>query len=272
MTTVRSHYSREDLFEALGSLGVSRGDVIFCHVSLGRLGLPPGGTDMTAASELLVGVLKETVGETGAVLVPTYSYSFGKGKPFDVAHTPSAIGDFTEYFRKSPRTLRSRDPMLSVAGWGDRSVDLFRDLPHTCYGRGSLYERLRHQNAMICVVGLGMHWATFRHHIEELAEVPFRFTKAFAGEIREGTKSSTETWDYSARYLTDSCRPDGNRLAAMVAEEGLSRTVPLGLSSMSAIRADQYFDFALEEMKREPWLSARGPACQIDELTPFKDP
>jgi hypothetical protein len=58
----------------------------------------------------------------------------------------------------------------------------------------------------------------------------------------------------------------------MVAEEGLLRTVPVGLSSVSAIRACQYFDFALGEMKRDPWLSAKGPACEIDELTPFKDP
>ena len=116
------------------------------------------------------------------MLVPTYTYSFCENQEYDINSSPSTIGPFTEFFRKQKEVVRSNDPMFSVAGIGSKTNELFEKLPHTSFGKNSIYERLRKNNGKICMVGLQLQWATFRHHIEEMVGIPSRFIKKFSGK------------------------------------------------------------------------------------------
>ena len=266
MSSLKHHYTKDDLVTALREVGVKQGETIFVHMSLGRLGYSDRGKTMADSCAVLHEALREAVGDTGTVLVPVYTYSIGRREIFDLEHSHSTTGDYTEFFRKQPGAVRSADPMLSVAGIGPQAEKLLTNLPRTCYGKGSVYDRLHETGARIVTVGLGLYWATYRHYIEEHCNVPFRFPKLFTGFIREDGKERKETWTYYAAPFTKNCGPNGIPLEKRARETGLCLTRAVGRAEVCAIGCREYRDFAEAEFAREPWLSAEGPPLTLTEL------
>jgi aminoglycoside 3-N-acetyltransferase len=258
-------YSRLDLFEAFRNAGVNQGDIVLVYTSLGRLGRMEKGGSLLQTCEQVNQALSEAVGETGTVLVPSYSYSIGKGEIFDPENTPSTIGPFTEFFRTKPGSRRSREPMLAVSGIG-RAVDaLFRNLPPSSYGKDSLYDRLVGTKAKICCLGLGLYYATFRHYIEQQANVPFRFHKYFDGVIRWQGEEQRIRWEYFAAPRLENCEPWGHRLEELVRNQKKVQVVPIGRGSLSCIEAGVYLQAGLDALAKNPWFTAKGPACTLDK-------
>jgi len=216
---------------------------------------------MEAACNLVSQSLLEAVGRTGTVLVPTYSYSIGKGEIFDPAETPSTIGDFTEHFRLLPGAIRSAEPMLSVAGIGPHAESLLSELPKTCYGLDSVYDRLQKlgPRAKILTIGLGLYWATYRHYIEERANVPFRFPKHFKGQVRLNGVERSESWEYFAAPRIENCQPNGVPLEQIATHLNLYRSAPLGRGTIGVIGCQDYLQIGLKAFAENPWLTAIGP-------------
>ena len=266
MSAPSYHYTKDDVVQSLQSSGVRDGDVIFAHVSLGRLGYCDRGRSMADACAVLFEALREAVGQSGTVLVPTYTYSIGRGELFDLENTPSTVGEFTEFFRKQTGAIRSADPMLSVAGIGPHAEFLLTNLPRTCYGKGSVYDRLYDIGGHIVTIGLGLYWATYRHYIEEQSRVPFRFPKLFTGQILQEGEIRKETWTYFAAPLSKNCAPNGVPLEKRTRQAGLCQVSPLGRGEVCGIEAREYRDFAIGEFAREPWLTAEGPPLSLQAL------
>lgn len=265
------HYTRDDLLAAIRRCGIEAGDIVSLQVSLGRLGLPEGATNYEEIANLVIDAFMEVIGSRGTLIVPTYTYSIGRGEVFEVESTPSSIGDFTEIFRKRPGVIRSRDPMLSSAGLGTRSAEILRNISRSCYGEGSTFQRLREAGGKVCTLGIGLYWATFRHHIEEMANVPFRFKKLFTGWIKEGGEQRRESWVYYAAPFIENCAPDGVPLEIKAREAGLIHKAAVGRGELLCIGAQEYFEFGMTELKKNPWLTAKGPSSDLAEMVRLED-
>src|SRR5262245_3684765 len=212
------HYSSSDLIRSFENVGIEAGDTVFFHVGLELLGVLKDASTPDQANEMFMDALRTVVGEEGTILMPSYSFSFCRREIFDVDNTPAAPGPwststgFLEYFRKLPGVVRSCDPIHSIAGLGRQAEMLLRNLPNSCFGTDSVFDRIRQVDGKICVIGLGLEEATFRHHVEEMIGVPFRFKKLFTGIIREQGKTRKAGWIYNVRILADNGFPDGERL------------------------------------------------------------
>lgn len=263
---MRLDYTRKDMVQALRSSGVERGDTVFTHVSLGRLGFGENCESTESACRQLLEVFTEVLGEEGTLLAPSYTASFGKREVFDVEKTPANTGPFPEYLRGLPYSCRSADPMSAVVGVGARTRELLEGLAHTTYGPGSFYDRLRRAGGKIVTVGVSLYWATFRHHIEELVGVPFRYTKLFTGRIRDAGGVRNEYWEYYAAILQKNCEPDGRRLEGLARDAEICKVEKLGRSEIVTIPCEAYFDFAEQHLRADPWLSAAGPPLAVEEL------
>lgn len=263
-----SAYTREKLEQAIRDVGIQKGDIVSLQVSLGRLGLMNGvSADFKVISNEVIDSFLSVLGKEGTLLVPTYTYSIGKGEIFNVQHTPSAIGEFPEIFRKKTGAKRSRDPMLSNAAIGPKSDELLKDISKSCYGHGSTFEKMRNSNAIVCTLGLGMHWATFRHHIEEMANVPFRFKKEFVGKIIDNEQVRKEKWLYFAAPLgIRNCEPDGEKLVRILYQHGVIKTSKVGNGMLSMIQAEKFYEIGINEFKKNPWLTAKGPAIDLKKI------
>lgn len=264
-------YSRNDIVSALKSLGLLPGDIVFFSTSLGMLGIADGISTCDGLNQLFYDCIKEVLGVDGTILVPTYSYTFGKSRASDLAlfdpkTTRSEIGQFPEYFRKQPEVRRSLDPMVSVSGIGPACEDLMAELPQTSYGAGCIFDRLTNTKAKCCNIGLGPNWTPFLHYADWLAKVPFRYDKLFVGNIMVDDKPRKMNWVYSVRILSEPSWADGHRLGKMAEERGIWKWAPLGRGRIYVADYREYFDFALESQKRDPWLTAVGPAADLIKL------
>ena len=230
---MKSEITKEGLLGALKSVGITKGETVFFHISLDKLGSLTPGTDQNPM-EALFECLRDSVGETGTVLVPAYTFSFFRRESFDIANSPahgglwSTSSDFLEFFRERKDTVRSRDPILSVAGIGPNALELLSDVPNTCFGEGSIFQRLKDCGARICVIGGGLQCATFTRYVEEFAGVPFRFKKLFSGHIRHGSSNIKTGWIYNARILSKNARPNGERLDSLCRLSGKCRSMRIG--------------------------------------------
>ncbi|HEY7575491.1 MAG TPA: DUF4910 domain-containing protein [Thermoanaerobaculia bacterium] len=258
-------YTKGELVSALRAVGLCEGDVVFAHVGAAALGRPEGGEGEIAPDALLA-AFGEVLGESGTLLVPTYTFSFCRGEDFDVAQTPTAGGPwspsvaFLEFVRGRPGAVRSRDPIHSVAGIGSRAKEMLQSVAPTCFGAGSVFARLRAAGAKVCLIGLPLEEASFRHHVEESVGVPFRFRKLFTGRIRDAEGLRRAGWVYFVRILAENGQPDGARLEEITRRKGVCRSARVGKGEVLAFDAPAFFELTAAEISRDPWLTAKGPA------------
>jgi len=264
--------SADQFATSFRTLGIGAGDIVMVHACLDAV--EPAVADAMRAERArsLLDALRSVVGEGGTILVPTYTFSFCRGEVFDVERTPTQGGpwsdsaEFLELVRRSPGAVRSRDPIHSVAGIGPQAADLLLGARATCFGPGSVFERLRLAGAKICVIGAPLDEATIRHHAEELAGVPFRYRKLFTGEIRDGAGAHREGWLYSVRLRADNGYPDAAALERLARDQGICRVAPVGAGEMLLVEAGPWHDLVTAELRRNPWATARGPAGDAEAL------
>lgn len=259
-------YSQHDLLEALRRTGINRGDTVFVHACLDRLGQLKGASSEQDSAEIVFSALREAIGAEGTLVVPTYTFSFCRREPFDVKRTPTQGGpwstsaSFLEYVRQLPAAVRSRDPIHSVAGVGPRATELLHNLPNTCFGPDSVFERLLHAGAKVCMLGVELGEATFRHYAEEMVGVPFRFKKLFTGVIHEPKKTYKTGWMYNVRIMAPNGFPDGSRIEQHARKRGFCRAASVGCGEVLAIACQDLFELTTAAIAEDPWATARGPA------------
>lgn len=269
----KADYSQEDLALAIRNVGICAGDVVSLQVSLGRLGLIQDvPMNIKTYAKTIIKTFLEVLGKNGTLIVPTYTYSIGRGELFDIQNTPSAIGEFSEIFRTYKGAVRSRDPMLSHSAIGPKAVELMFNISNICFGTNSVFDRLYKINAKICTLGIGLHWATFRHYIERMANVPFRFDKVFEGNIIENEKIKKEKWTYfAAPKNIINCASDGVHLERIAEAKKIKKMAKLGRGYITCIEAKKYFNLGFKELQKNPWLTAKGPVLTETEIAKLKN-
>ena len=262
----RGSYLPSDLTTALRQCGVGQGDTVFLHVNLAALGTldNAGAGDFEHAA--ILGALRAAVGPSGTLLLPTYTFSFCQQQDFDPATTVTPGGPwspsagFLEYFREQPEVIRSADPIHSVAGQGPAAAGLLLGTSASCFGPGSVFDRVVQANTIICMVGLGLDEATVRHYTEERVGVPFRYRKLFTGRIKDGADYRPQGWVYNVRILADNGFPDGSRLAQLAADAGIARTAAVGNGEVVAVPSQAFHELTRRLLAEDTWSTARGPA------------
>lgn len=258
-------WGRADLVRALRSVGIGTGDVVYFQVCHATLGPAEGAVTDTELSQLMYAGLRDVVGATGTIVAPAYTFSFCRQQVFDPAETPTVVGPwntftaFPEFLRRLPEAVRSCDPIFSNAGVGPRAAELLTRIPTVCLGDDSIHARMRRVSGKICILGVGLYEAIFRHYVESVSRVPWRFDKLFPGKIRENGIERKEGWLYNVRIGAPNGDPAGEALEALARKSGVCRVATVGAGEMVAVDAEEYFELTSRELARDPWFSAKGP-------------
>lgn len=258
-------YTKKEFIQALRDCGVNLGDIIMIHVGMSAFKeLPQGIKNQDELSAFTLECLKESIGENGTLIVPAFTYSLGNGYIFDAKNTPCPlVGPFCEYFRKQDKVFRSDDPFLSVCAIGKHAKELTQNISNTSYGNGSFFQNFTNIGGKIVCIGVGLRWATIRHYYEEMAKVPFRHKKRFDGKIIKNGKIRKCTWFYSVSPRCDNAYPLGAKLEEKITDAGLFKKAKLAKAFIGCIKSKDYMEFALKEFERDPWISAKGPSCDL---------
>ena len=179
--------TKEDLKRDLEELGICKGDIVFVHSSLKRLGYVEGGAQ--AVLEALI----ETVSTTGTIVVPTYHTAGGtmystcleKDYIFDPRTASTHLGAIPLAALKFPNVQRSIHPTHSVSAIGHHAKYLTEahQLAASTFGKDSPWERLVKLNGKVLGLGISLAPVTFYHMIEDLMldefPVPVRMSKTY---------------------------------------------------------------------------------------------
>ncbi|HEY4245798.1 MAG TPA: DUF4910 domain-containing protein [Lacunisphaera sp.] len=272
MSSSETNYTRLDLVNGLKQTGLQLGDTVFFQVSFHSLGQFEGRAAGIESCESLCSALREVIGPGGTMLFPAYSFSFLRHEIFDVQNSPalsgtwSASSEFLEYFLHLPGVIRSADPIHSVMGLGPNANELLTELPNTSFGKDCLHERLMNKGGKICGIGVSLAEASFLNYVEETAAVPFRYKKIFTGKIHQHGRLIKQGWLSSVPIQADNGLPDGTRLEKRVRASGKMRTAHVGLGEIASAGCKDFLELASQEIARDPWTTARGPAGDPVEL------
>lgn len=170
---MKNTYTKEQLITQLKSAGIKSTDSLMVHSSMKSLGNVEGGADA------LVDGLMEYLND-GLLMMPTHTWK-QMSTDYDIFNPntePACVGIIPNIFLKKAGVVRSLHPTHSIAAYGNAAKDYISGEefastpcpPNGCWGR------LLDINAKILLVGVTHARNTFIHSIEEMFDVPNRFT------------------------------------------------------------------------------------------------
>jgi aminoglycoside N3'-acetyltransferase len=259
-------YTKADIINALKKAGINSTDTVFFSTSLGMVGIPPKEVkSQEDLNRLFYEAIREVL-KNGNIIVPTYSYTFGKSLASDLAEftrdTPAQIGPFPNFVLKQKEAIRSIDPFMSVVCIGKDCKKLLSNLSNISYGEGSFFEKLVNlENSKCCSIGLGPNWTPFIHYADYLAKVPHRYDKLFWGKIN----GKIIPWIYSVRFVGDESYPYAHTAGREAEKEGIWKYATLGRARVYVASCKEYFNFVMDKLHKNPWYLAKGPSIDVLE-------
>jgi aminoglycoside 3-N-acetyltransferase len=249
-----AHYDRSQLADAMRAVGVCPAAVVFSHSNIGFFGIAREGRTAAAVFETVLGAFVDVLGPEGTLVVPTFTYSFPRGLPYDPELTPSECGVFSEMLRKLPAARRSLDPVYSVAAIGARAEAMTADAPEDSFGPGSFFDRFYLADGFVCNLNFDAG-STLVHYVEKRLRVPYRYDKAFWGTRtragrRERCRSIIWVRDFSADETISRFEPFDQLARAA----GVARVAAVGRGAVTGISARNTERLIREALPARPWL------------------
>jgi aminoglycoside 3-N-acetyltransferase len=245
--------SPEEITAALHAVGVRAGDVALVHSdAIVAAQLPPMPDDQRL--DLLLGAIDSAIGANGTLVMPAFSYSFTRGEPFDVLHSPSTVGMLTERFRTRAGVCRSSDPIFSFSATGPQARSLCANPVQECFGKDSLFAALHQLNCQIVSLGCSLsNGGTFTHYVEKSHGVDYRYDKTFHGiTITLDRREEPSSVVYYVRDLNRNSGADLRRLHASLDSQGKLKSHVVGRIRIFAIRAVDFFSTAFQMLDEDP--------------------
>ena len=265
------NYNKEAIIESLISSGIKSTDSVFFTTSLGMAGIPPKEIDSAEKlNDLFLDSINEVV-KDGTIIVPSYSYTFGEStatelKTFDLKKTKSRIGPFPNHVLTKSDFMRSKDPFVSISCKGRECNNLLSGLSNSSYGEGSFFSKMvKMKNMKCCSIGLGPNWTPFIHYADWLAKTPYRYDKKFCGYIKDGSEVKYKEWIYSVPCLIPEALSTAHKIGRLAEKEGIWNSSKFGRSMVYTSNCQEYFDFVMQNLKRDKWLMAKGPKVDIEK-------
>jgi len=170
--------SKYQIIDCLQSLRIPKNKIYVIHSSLLPFGIIEGGV------RGMMDCIWHVLGPDPTILMPTFTFSFGKTRVWSLTDTRSETGVLTEHFRVQNLLKRTVHPFHSLSASGPHESDFLQCECLSSFGGGSPFDVLSKKNAYNIAMGVGfIGGASFVHHAEEVMKVPYRFYKEFPGLV-----------------------------------------------------------------------------------------
>lgn len=244
----RKIYTVRNLYEILEKLQIRQGDVLCVHSQIFSLGKPL--VSKKDFLEIIIRILEERVGNSGTLIMPTFSYSFCRNEVFDVINTPSTVGLLTECFRKSDGVVRSLHPIFSFSVWGNRKEE-YIDIGPDAFSLDSVYGKMLRDNGKILMLGANKGY-TFYHLAEEHVNVEHRYFKNFQGQMinTNGTIKAIQV-PYFVRDLSFKSDLDEEKISTFLVENKLQKQVSFGKGTIGVFECRKVYKALVKALRLE---------------------
>lgn len=229
-------FSNLDLLRAFRDLKAEQTDVLYIHSSL-SFGTPNPELKKKELLQSIIDVILELGVKT--ICMPTFTFSFCNGKVYDPSASASKMGVLNEYFRKQNNVVRSLDPLMSVALFGE-DKDLVEGIGHSSCGANSTFDKLRHRdNVKFLFLGPKIgDCLTYMHYLEWLYSVDYRYERKFNGGVIVNGDVKREEYDLFVRYNGVLPNTASYQYEQRMYDKKVARRVKFGDSTISIVDKD----------------------------------
>jgi len=238
------NYNSKDIYVALKRIGLKRNAIVYCHSNIGLSGKLNNFYDADSICRQFYNNIFRVIGKNGLLIVPTYTYSFGKNRYglefkkkeiFNKSKTPSLMGLFSEWIRKKKRSQRTNDPFFSSSLLGNyKRINL--NISNNSFDENSLFSRLDALNAVFLNINFSGY--TYIHYLERKLKVKYRFDKKFFGTMYKKKKPMRVEWKIFVRNKNKKKLIDNHLpLVNYMKKKKLIHTVNLGRGEISLTNA-----------------------------------
>lgn len=251
---INTYFEIDRLFEGLG---VYADSVAMIHGDAGALlSIARKREDVSACAEAIL----DYFGETGTVIIPTFTYSATKSECYEVESTPGSIGRFSEIFRINPRMRRTKHPNFSVCVAGSESKNILEARIDDAFGKGTIFDFLYDANASLVTIGCSINALTYTHYVEQQVQVLYRYLKSFKAEIRTAEYLERIETTYYVRNLDleFDTTIDLTKFQNRAIESGHLNVSKFGRFQATAIRARDCFDVMRQMLGENQLALVRG--------------
>jgi aminoglycoside 3-N-acetyltransferase len=248
--------------EALKSVGVNKGDVILIHSDLRTLGMP---LELAIPHELLAfyhAALQKAVGAKGTLAVPAYFYEYARfGIPFDVDHSPVSIqlGSFSRYVAALPESVRSCNPLQSLAAIGPQAEALAGGDSLAGYGVTSPWHRLNMMEGKILFIGVTIQPMTYVHYVEQQYGVPHMYCKIYPTPVYRSDKKLPGHPISAVRYLDFDIEYDLSFFEKVLIEQGHLKIASVGKGTIRCVCVREAYNTGIACLEKDPYFFLKHP-------------
>lgn len=261
---------KQHFIDALKSLGIKEGDLLFVHSDLRPFGLPEKTETREEILEFYYSSLREVIGEKGTLAVPAYFYEYARyGEPFDPDKSPISkpLGVFSGYINTLPGRVRSLSPMQSFAAIGPKAKELCGT--SLCgYGVSSPWHRLRTLGGKIVFLGTTLQPMTYVHHIEQQYGVPHLYTKIYPYPVQMGGIPIEGKVISTVRYLDYGIEYDLHPFQEELKKRNLLHHSSCRKAQLFLIDAEATFQTGIELLNQNPYCFLKKPPTFIPGKIP----
>ncbi len=244
-------YTKAQLKAFLKAMDLSPSDAVMVHSSMKSIGETEGGADtvIDAFMEYFSEGLFMTPAHTWAQMNDTYSV-------FDPETEPACVGIIPNLFLKRPGVVRSLHPTHSIVAFGPSAAEYIQGEENctTPCTPGGCWDRLRTIHAKILLIGVTHIRNTYIHSIEEVCDVPERFTAEpvlFHIKMPDGSLKPVSMYRHFNRH-TAHISESFDKLRDAFFETGAAKRVSFGDASCILCEADKLFQITCQVLAHEP--------------------
>ena len=186
-----ANFGKVEFKKHLSALGIRRGVNIVCHSALYSFG--------RCEPRIILDALLEIIGDSGNLVFP--SYTFGNKEFYDPTEAvPAEMGSLSGIAHLMEQSYRSLCPVHNHIAVGPIAHTICENNPNVSFGSGSDFEWFEKHNFDLLLLGCSFRQgATYLHHLEALAQVPYRKLVKSPKKIKINGKVQTLDFNYFER-------------------------------------------------------------------------
>ena len=147
--------NQDQFINALSQAGLKKNDNVLIHSGIALFGKTDTDANKKSILDFYYNNLMDYLGTNGTIVTPTFTGDqyVRKNLPYDIAHTKSELGSFSEHIRNKGHSIRSMHPIVSLASIGKNAKYICGGNHYDGYGLDSPWGRLLELNSKILTLG-----------------------------------------------------------------------------------------------------------------------
>ncbi len=209
--------------------------------------------------EFFLNLFIKLVGKNGNIVVPAFSYSWGKNKKlkkFNVKKTKPETGIFSSYLLEKKEFKRTLDPMFSFFVYGKKKFELL-NIKKDSFGKNSVFHKINNKKTKLISFGINRFDPTFVHYVEQyfdenINSINYRYKKKFFGSFENSkNKNKKETFFSFVRNEKTNLFFSGKNIYRDLSKKGKIKSFFIFNSPIHIVPANFFFDTGIEGMKKD---------------------